>query len=171
MLNLSVLVLNQNYEPLNICNVKRAVVLLLRGKAEALENGRGEIHSPTMALSIPSVIRLVYFIRRPLVQRKMTRREIFLRDNYRCQYCGKETRNLTLDHVIPRYRGGIHEWTNVVSACIPCNRKKAGRTPREAGMTLKRTPLRPIFTPYHIVYPFLAKHSEWHKFVPDGKWG
>src|SRR4030042_6104274 len=110
VINLPVLVLNQNYEPLNVCNVRRAVVLLDRGKAEVLENGRGVIHSASSTLPLPSVIRLVYLIRRPRPQLKLTRREVFTRDKYTCQYCGKQTRELTLDHVIPRHRGGKHTW-------------------------------------------------------------
>ncbi|MBI4201381.1 MAG: HNH endonuclease, partial [Chloroflexi bacterium] len=85
-----VLVLNQNYEPLNVCNVRRAVVLLGRGKAELLINGRGELHTPILTLSAPSVIRLIYLARRPFPQRRLTRREVFIRDNYTCQYCGRQ---------------------------------------------------------------------------------
>ena len=121
-----VLVLNQNYQPLNVCTVRRAIVLLDVGKAELLQNGRGEVHTTAASFAIPSVIRLVYLIRRPLLQRRLSRREVFLRDNYTCLYCGRETRQLTLDHVIPRYRGGAHTWENVVSACISCNHRKAG---------------------------------------------
>ncbi|HCP60835.1 MAG TPA: HNH endonuclease, partial [Dehalococcoidia bacterium] len=134
MVNRSVLVLNQNYEPLDVCRVRRAVVLLYQGKAEMLENGLGFIHSANYSFPLPSVIKLAYFIKRPRPQKKLTRFEIFRRDHYTCQYCGRETRQLTLDHVTPRYRGGQHSWENVVSACVACNRRKAGRTPLEAGM-------------------------------------
>ena len=126
MINLPVLVLNQTYEPLNICRVRRAIVLLYRGKAEMLENGSGFIQSVSYTFPVPSVIRLAYWIKRPRPQPKLTRLEIFHRDRYTCQYCGKETRQLTLDHVIPRHQGGEHNWENVVSACVPCNRRKAG---------------------------------------------
>ena len=125
-----VLVLNQNYQPLNVCTVRRAVVLLDVGKAELLQDGRGWLRTTATSFPLPSVIRLVYLIRRPLLQRRLSRREVFLRDNYTCLYCGRETRQLTLDHVIPRYRGGAHTWENVVSACMACNHRKAGRTPR-----------------------------------------
>ncbi len=140
MINLPVLVLNQNYEPLNICRARRAVVLVYCGKAEMLEDGSGFIHSIGQIFSVPSVIRLAYMIKRPRPKRKLTRLEVYNRDQYICQYCGKESRQLTLDHVIPRYRGGEHTWENVVSACIPCNRHKAGRTPEQAGMRLIRCP-------------------------------
>ena len=118
MVDLPVLVLNQNYEPLNVCRVRRAVVLLYQGKAEMLENGVGLIHSANQSFPVPSVIRLPYLIKRPFrSEKKLTRLEVFQRDKYTCQYCGKQTRQLTLDHVIPRHRGGQHTWENVVSAC------------------------------------------------------
>jgi len=168
MINLPVLVLNQNYEPLNICRVRRAVVLLNRRKAEMLENGSGFIHTTADIFPIPSVIRLAYMIKRPRPKRKLTRLEIFNRDHYTCQYCSKETHQLTLDHVLPRYRGGTHTWENVVSACIPCNRHKAGRTPSEAGMKLTHPPAPPhegsfFYIPHHS----LQTQSEWRKYLPS----
>ena len=165
MLSTSVLVLNLNYEPINVCNAKRAVILLGKGKAELLENGRGEIHSPTITMIVPSVIRLVYLVRRPFAKRKLSQKEIFLRDRYTCQYCGWETRELTLDHVIPRKQEGVHTWENIVSACIPCNRLKAGHTPAEAGMTLLRRPKAPYPSPYYILHN-RSILVEWRKFIP-----
>ena len=165
MLSSSVLVLNLNYEPINICNVRRAVVLLDKGKAELLENGRGEIHTPSLTMAIPSVIRLEYLVRRPFAKRKLSKKEIFLRDRYTCQYCGLKTHELTIDHMIPRRQEGHHTWENVVSACIPCNRRKAGHTPAEAQMTLLRRPKAPYPSPYYT----LRNHTileEWHKFIP-----
>lgn len=167
MVVLPVLVLNQNYEPLNVCQVRRAMVLLFHGKAEVLENGRGSLHSVNNAFDIPSVIRLVYFIRRPNHQRKMTKVEIFNRDKYICQYCGCSSRELTLDHVMPRRRGGEHSWENVVSACIPCNRKKAGRTPAEAGMPLLHQPKPPRNDGFHVPYNYIRLHTEWQKYLPQ----
>ncbi len=166
MLDTSVLLLNLNYEPLNICNMRRAVLLLLAGKAELLENGKGEIHSALMTIPLPSVIKLDYMVKRPLPKPKLTRREVFLRDRYTCQYCGRETRELTLDHVIPRHRGGDHAWENIVAACTPCNHRKAGLTPLEAGMHLRKRPAAPPANPYRTFYPFLRSHIEWQKFVP-----
>ena len=168
VINLPVLVLNQNYEPLNICNVRRAVVLLDRGKAEVLENGRGAIHSASFTLPLPSVIRLVYLIRRPRPQVRLTRREVFTRDKFTCQYCGKQTRELTLDHVTPRHRGGKHSWENLVSACKACNHRKAGRTPAEARMSLIRQPQPPRPRSYYYIFQhYLLTNSEWQKFLPE----
>lgn len=166
MVNSSVLVLNQNYEPLNICQARRAVVLMLRGKAEVLESDSREIRSPSFSIHLPSVIRLVYLVKRPQPQRRLTRREILIRDRHTCQYCGKETRELTLDHVIPRHLGGKHDWDNVVSACKACNHRKAGRSPKDAGMKLIRHPSEPPPVRYYVVYPVQA-HPEWEKYLPQ----
>jgi len=167
MINLPVLVLNQNYEALNICRVRRAVVLLYLGKAEMLENGLGFIHSASYDFPVPSVIRLACMIRRPWLERKLTRLEVFNRDQYTCQYCSKESHQLTLDHVIPRYLGGEHTWENVVSACIPCNRRKAGRTPEQAGMRLIRHPSPPRSKRFfYIPHYYLRIQSEWQKYLP-----
>lgn len=169
MINLPVLVLNQSYEPLNICRVRRAVVLLFQNKAEMLENGSGFIHSASCEFPVPSVIRLAAMIKRPYRSgRKLTRLEVFKRDRYTCQYCGKESRQLTIDHVIPRYRGGQHNWENVVSACVPCNRRKAGRTPKEAGMRLIHQPARPRDDGLYYVVPHYSYiRSEWQKYLPQ----
>lgn len=166
MVGLPVLVLNQNYEPLNVCKVRRAMVLLFHGKAEVLENGRGSLRSVNGIFEVPSVIRLVYFIRRPHHPRKMTKLEIFNRDKYICQYCGRTNKELTLDHVVPKRRGGEHSWGNVVSACIPCNRRKAGRTPTEAGMPLLHQPQPPRNDGFHIPYNYLRLHDEWQRYLP-----
>ncbi|MBI4307651.1 MAG: HNH endonuclease [Chloroflexi bacterium] len=164
--NRLVLVLNQNYEPLNVCHVRRALILLDRGKAETLENGNGYIRTVQLFIPLPSVIRLVYMVRRPLPRRKLTRREVFLRDRFMCQYCGREGRELTLDHIVPRHRGGEHVWENVVAACMPCNHRKAGRTPPEAGMRLLSQPRIPPMSPYHLFSQYLSIREEWRKFVP-----
>ena len=167
VVNSAVLVLNENYEPLNVCSARRAVVLIGRGKAEVLE--RDEItvlRTPSHVIPLPSVIRLVYLIRRPRPQRKLTRRELFLRDRYRCQYCGRESKDLTVDHVMPRQRGGKHIWENLVSACKQCNHRKAARTPEEARMMLLSQPEVPKTSSYHIVYQYIHSHVEWQKFIP-----
>lgn len=170
MVDAPVLVLNQNYEPLNVCNARRAVVLIDRGKAEVVEHGQGLIRTTALAFPLPSVIRMVYMIKRPRPERRLTRREVFLRDRYACQYCGKETRELTLDHVIPRHRGGKHEWENVVSACKACNHRKGARTPAEAGVKLTRRPQAPRTTSYFIYFHHLQTQSEWTKFIPEWEW-
>lgn len=167
MINLSVLVLNYSYEPLNICRVRRAIVLLYQGKAEMVERDSGSVHSVNYTVLVPSVIRLAYMVKRPRPVRKLTRFEIFSRDHYTCQYCGKQTKQLTLDHVVPRYRDGGHTWENVVSACIPCNRRKAGRTPKEAGMKLIHSPHRPRDNgSFQIPYQYLQTRKDWLKYLP-----
>ena len=168
MINLPVLVLNYSYEALNICRVRRAVVLLYQKKAELLENGSGFIRSADQDFMVPSVIRLAHMIKRPPHStRKLTRFEIFKRDNFTCQYCGKETRQLTFDHVVPRYRGGKHTWENVVSACVACNRRKAGRTPAEAGMRLMHQPSRPKDNGFfHVSAHYIPLRDEWLKYLP-----
>lgn len=168
VLNLPVLVLNQNYEPLNVCRARRAVVLLYQSKAEMLEDGVGHIHTARSEFRIPSVIRLPYLVKRPFrTGRKLSRLEVFNRDNYSCQYCGKETRHLTLDHVIPRYRGGPHTWENLVSACVSCNRRKAGKTPEEAGMKLRHIPTEPRGSRYsYIPRHYLETREEWQRYLP-----
>ncbi len=167
-----VLVLNQNYQPLNVCNVRRAFSLLGRGKAETLEATGRFLHSASLAFPEPSVIRLVYMVKRPFQQRRLSRKEVFIRDRHRCQYCSKHMRKLTLDHVIPRSRGGPHSWENVVSACSDCNHKKAGRTPKEANMRLLRKPRTPRPNPYAFVL-HAEIHDTWRPFLPwlDGMMG
>ena len=162
----SVLVLNQNYEPLNVCNVRRAVILVLRGKAEIIESARTALHSARSTFVLPSVIRLVHMIKRPRPKLRLTRREIFARDGWRCVYCGRQTRELTLDHVIPRHRGGAHTWENLVAACKSCNHRKAGHTPLEARMALNRAPAPPRVGIYHNFMPYLTAQEGWRKFVP-----
>ena len=112
-----VLVLNLNYVPVNICTVRRAIVLLAKGKAERLESHLGYLHTVDQEIDAPSIIRLDYMVKRPFVPRKLSKKEVFLRDKYTCQYCGKKPRDLTLDHVIPRRQHGPHNWEYVVAAC------------------------------------------------------
>ena len=165
LLNAPVLVLNQNYQPLNVCNAKRAVVLLGMGKAELMENGRGDIHTISQTFPLPSVIRLICMVKRPLAQRRLSRRAVFYRDDFTCQYCGIETKTLTLDHIVPRSRGGPHVWENVVSACIPCNHRKAGMTPKAANMELRREPKAPRPNPYFHFHQRTIL-DEWRPFMP-----
>ena len=162
----AVLVLNQNYEPLNVCNLRRAIVLLLKGKAETLENGRGDMRSASALFALPSVIRLGNMIKRPMLPPRLSRREVFVRDKHFCQYCGKQFPDLTLDHVVPRRAGGVHTWNNIVSACVPCNLRKAGRTPAQAGMKLLHEPKVPPSRRYRDLGSYLNVRGEWRKFVP-----
>src|SRR5579885_2071731 len=139
-----VLVLNATYEPINVCTVRRAVVLLLKEKAEVIEHGDWELHSATQTLQRPVVIRLVTYVRIPrdTHRRKITRRAGFARDEWTCQYCGSRS-NLTVDHVVPRSKGGSSNWENIVASCAPCNRRKGNTMLRHSGMQLARPPRTP----------------------------
>ncbi len=161
----AVLILNQNYEPLNVCGVRRALVLILGRKAQPLEIGEGECRAISETFAIPSVIRLLYLVKRPIFTRRLSRREIFWRDRFTCQYCGRQTKELTLDHVTPRVMNGPHTWENVVAACVPCNHRKAGRTPAQANMRLLSEPVAPRANPYyHLMHRSLP--NEWEIYLP-----
>lgn len=166
--NASVLVLNQNYEPLNVCNTRRALVLVIDGKAEVLEEYDWTVSSATREFPSPSVIRLVYMIKRPRPRVKLTRREVFIRDNYTCQYCGRQAGDLTIDHVIPRSRGGSHTWDNLVSACKSCNHRKGGKSLHEAKMSLRTTPKEPSPGRYYTIERRVDAgiYEVWEKFMP-----
>ncbi|MDQ3572211.1 MAG: HNH endonuclease [Actinomycetota bacterium] len=140
-----VLVLNASYEPINVCTMRRATVLVLKDRAEILEHGEGAMRSEHLMLEAPCVIRLVRYVRVPrdAHRRKITRKAVLARDAYTCQYCGHEAHGLTVDHVIPRSRGGGSEWENIVAACAPCNRRKGNRSPMEARMPLRARPKAP----------------------------
>ncbi len=168
-MNTPVLVLNQNYEPLHICNARRALVLVLGGKAEVLQEDLDvHLHTSTNDYTVPSVVRMMYLVHRPRPRVKLTRREIFLRDNYTCQYCGKVTHDLTLDHVHPKSRDGKHTWENLVSACKECNHRKGGRTPEEARMRLRKSPTEPRAGAYYAIQRRLAERprTDWLPFIP-----
>lgn len=167
-MNSSVLVLNQNYEPLNVCNVRRAIVLVIDGKAEVLETHASFVSSPSRSFSSPSVIRMVYLIRRPRPRVKLTRREVFIRDHYTCQYCGRQAHDLTIDHVVPKSRGGVHAWENLVSACKSCNHRKGGKSLREARMALRTPPAEPRAGRYYTIERRLDGRvvDTWSKFLP-----
>jgi 5-methylcytosine-specific restriction endonuclease McrA len=126
-----VLVLNATFEPINVCTVRRAVVLLLKEKAEVLEHGTYALHSSNSTVPRPVVLRLVSYVR-----------AVFARDDWTCQYCGSRT-NLTVDHVIPRSKGGGSTWDNIVASCAPCNRRKGDALPHHAGMIPRRLPRTP----------------------------
>lgn len=164
-----VLVLNLNYVPINVCTVRRAVVLVGKGKAELLENHRGQLRTVTSFVDIPSIIRLVYLVKKPFSPRKLSKKEVFLRDRFTCQYCGKKTQDLTLDHVVPRRQRGAHTWENVVAACTRCNLRKAGRTPVEASMVLVRQPRAPNPNPYLILQNRTIL-EEWWPYIPWTAW-
>ncbi len=171
VLGQSVLVLNQNYEPLHVCNVRRAIVLVARGKAEIVDRAASLLRTVTDAFAVPSVIRMVYYIRRPRPVMRLCRREVFARDRHTCQYCGRRVSasDLTLDHVMPRARGGGHTWENLVSACRDCNHRKAGRTPREARMKLRTEPARPPVTPAQLFGRYVPSRPTWAPFIPGAE--
>ncbi|MEA4909345.1 MAG: HNH endonuclease [Chloroflexi bacterium] len=161
----SVLVLNANFEPINVCNMRRAIGLILADKAALVLDGRGLIMTANRGYPRPSIIRLQNMIHRPRPQLKLTRREVFRRDGYLCQYCGKRTLDLTIDHVIPRHMGGPHTWTNVVAACSQCNHRKGGRTLDEAHMHLLRQPIEPPSSAFYIFGKHLNENKEWEPFL------
>ncbi len=161
----SVLVLNASYEPLNVTTWRRATVMVLKGKAEGLEHSPGRQLRP--GLGLPTVIRLRQFVRVPFRPLPLTRRNVFHRDGQRCQYCGSSSERLSIDHVLPRSRGGSHSWDNVTTACLRCNVHKGNRTPREAGMVLLHQPRRPLSGPLFEAQRQMARgqHREWAKYV------
>jgi len=136
------LVLNATDEPLCIVPSRRAVVLVLKSKAEIVESSTSAFHSEKTAIPVPSVVRLTYFVKVPYRARAtLSRRAVFIRDGYECQYCGAAAENV--DHVQPRSKGGPHTWENVVASCRRCNSRKENRTAAEVGLKLRRIPRAP----------------------------
>lgn len=136
--------MNHNYEPLSVCNVKKAIILLYLGKAELIAAIDGKLlHSVSRTMPFPSIVRLSIYVRVPFKKIVLSRKNVLRRDGHRCQYCGRSDVPLTVDHVIPRARGGTEVWENLVCACVRCNNKKGDRTPHEAQMPLLRRPIRP----------------------------
>ncbi len=159
-----VLVLNASYEPLNITSWRRAIVLVLKDKAESVENN-GKYIYPDFPL--PSVIRLLHYVRVPYKEIPLTRRNLFFRDAHTCQYCRYKGDDLTLDHVVPRSRGGGDTWENLVTACVRCNVKKGNRTPKEAEMPLPKRPSQPHSSLYFEIGKYLERgtNPEWQKYT------
>jgi 5-methylcytosine-specific restriction endonuclease McrA len=193
LLNENVLVLNRLWQAINVCTVQRAFALLYMGHAEVVletdgtfrtfdfgewrdfsqfHNGDDVVHTVSFKIRIPRVILLLFFDRLPHKEVKFTRHNIFERDHNTCQYCGKrcDRRELNLDHVIPRDRGGTTTWENVVCACIACNTRKANRTPAEAGMRLIRKPKRPKWRPFVNVTISAIAHDSWKHFLDLAYW-
>jgi 5-methylcytosine-specific restriction endonuclease McrA len=160
-----VLVLNANFEPINVCSMRRAIGLILAEKAAMVVNGRGHIHTINLLLPRPSVIRLEHMIHRPRPRVKLTRREVFRRDNYTCQYCGRRDTQLTVDHILPKHLGGEHTWTNVVAACPSCNHRKGGRRLDEVHMNLLHTPVEPPASAIYLYGRHLGDNGEWEPFI------
>jgi len=167
MLSTSVLVLNRLYQPVHVTSVRRAFVLLYRGAAKAVDEQyqtfdfdswaelaalvhEDSIGTSRRRLRIPRVILLQAYDHLPRARVRFSRLNIYARDRYTCQYCGRTPprAELNLDHVLPRSRGGITSWENVVCSCVPCNLRKGGRSPEQSGMRLRRHPTRPRWTPF-----------------------
>jgi 5-methylcytosine-specific restriction endonuclease McrA len=197
-LNAHVLVLNKHYMALRAINVKRAFSLLCRELAEVVaveddsyagysfdtwrevseykakyEPDRYEwIHTVRFQVAVPRVIRLLFYDRLPKHEVKFNRRNIFARDRNQCQYCGKRypTSELTLDHIVPRSQGGGSSWENIVCACMDCNIRKGGRTPRQAHMQLVRDPVRPKRSPVLTIRLGQEKYASWKQFLDHAYW-
>ena len=163
-----VLLLNADYEPLNVCDLRRAFRLVFGAKAEVIEYDHTEVRTPTEILRAPSVIKLQYRIKRPRPRVRLSRREVFARDGHVCQYCGERSNKLTLDHVIPRAQGGESRWDNCVLACLECNKRKADRTPEQAKMRLKRKPVQPTWNPLYAAHDL--RIESWSKFISEAYW-
>ena len=163
-----VLVLNATYEPIHVCIARRALVLLFKGVAAAEELSDDEVHSPSRAVPVPSVIRLLEYRRIPRQTRALSRKNILLRDRYTCQYCSAvfSAVELTLDHVMPRSRGGTSSWENLVASCRRCNNRKGDRLPDEADMKLKRRPRPFNLHTSRSLMRMLGNHQEtWRKYL------
>ncbi|MCB1264806.1 MAG: HNH endonuclease [Mycobacterium sp.] len=164
-----VLLLNSTYEPLTALPIRRAVVLLLGGKAEVLHDDPGGpvIHSATRVMVVPSVIRLRSYVRVPYRARvPMTRAALMHRDRFRCAYCG--SRADTVDHVVPRSRGGEHSWENCVAACSPCNHRKADRLLAELGWTLRLVPTPPKGRHWRLLSTIKELDPVWVRYLGEG---
>jgi 5-methylcytosine-specific restriction endonuclease McrA len=166
-LHAPVLVLNTSYEPINVCAARRAIVLVLKGVAMAEEENGHFLHAARFALRVPSVIRLLEYRRIPHQTRALSRKNILLRDRNTCQYCLEvlPSSDLTLDHVIPRSRGGASTWENLVACCHGCNRRKSNQFPVEAGMKLMREPRAfNLHTSRHIMR-LMGSDDRWRKYL------
>jgi len=163
------LLLNASYEPLRIISWKKALTLLFAGKVEVIEEYDQQIHAITFAIKLPSIIRLLKYVRVKNHNRvKFSRANIYARDDYTCQYCGKKfpSEDLTFDHVVPVALGGQKRWDNIVAACFRCNHKKGGRTPEEASMRLIRRPSEPHWLPaFHVTFRLKSPPDSWRDYL------
>ena len=160
-----VLVLNTTYEPLNVCSVRRALVLVFKQKAEVLERSAASYRTERAVYELPHVIRLRTYVHVPhrATAARISRRAVFARDRHRCQYCGSD-RHLTVDHVVPRSKGGTDTWDNLVTSCAPCNRKKGDRPPHVAGLSLMSDPRPP--EPASFVFLYVDHiHESWRPYL------
>ncbi|MCH8927890.1 MAG: HNH endonuclease [Candidatus Marinimicrobia bacterium] len=163
-MNTQVLLLNQSYEPLQICNMRRAIILIFLGKAHSVEQFDDEIRSVSYSIKMPAVIRIYSYINLPRNSIVLTRKNILKRDSLSCQYCGTKSSPLTVDHIIPKVKGGKDSWENLTTACVSCNNKKGNRTLREANLKLlskPRVPSRITFIQRFVRTPI----KEWRPYL------
>lgn len=167
-LSARVLVLNATYEPIHICNVRRACVMIFKGVAVMQESARFELRSVSTRIPAPSVIRLVHFIHIPYRKKLVSKNNILIRDRYVCQYCGRplKSHEITLDHIIPKSRGGESNWENLAACCPGCNVRKGSKLPEEAGLTMIKDPRKG--STYHFIH--LLRHygsvdEQWRKYL------
>lgn len=194
LLDQHVLVLNRLWQAVNVCSVRRAMTLLFMGHAEVVfTRGDGtfqtfnflewhdfsqrephpeSICTVSFKIRVPQVIMLLFFDKQPKKEVKFTRHNIFERDKNTCQYCGRvfDRKDLNLDHVIPKDRGGPTTWENIVCSCIECNTKKGNRTPQEAGMRLIRKPKKPKWRPFVQINFNVRQHESWKHFIDIAYW-
>ena len=193
-LNESVLVLNRLWQAVNVCTARRALCLLCQGHAQVVHasgedfltldfdgwrdfsvrypDHRPAVQTVSFRIQVPKIILLMFFDRLPRKEIKLTRHNIFERDRHQCQYCGKtlSRQDLNLDHVIPRDRGGLTTWENIVCSCIRCNTQKGNRIPREAGMKLLRSPRRPKWRPFVTISHPRLHDEHWRHFLDPSLW-
>ncbi|NUQ70814.1 MAG: HNH endonuclease [Chthonomonadales bacterium] len=164
-----VLVLNSDFEPLNVCHARRALVLVFLGKAEVLHARDWTLGTVHGTYPSPSVVKLRHHVKRPLPELRLSRRTVFARDLFTCQYCGLTTRDLTIDHVVPRRLGGGNSWDNVVAACRKCNTRKSDKPLDQSGMKLRQRPVRPRYIPYISLTKYLAgrRNEIWRDYLPE----
>jgi 5-methylcytosine-specific restriction endonuclease McrA len=166
--HIPVLVLNATYEPINVCAARRALVLVLKGVASAEEESRFVFRSATRSFAVPSVIRLLEYRRIPFQGRALSRKNILMRDRNTCQFCLRvlPASELTLDHIVPRSRGGESTWENLVACCHPCNNRKGDRMPEEAGMKLLRRPRSfTLHTSRQLMRTMGKSDAAWRKYL------
>lgn len=183
------LVLNRHWVPVHLTTSRHALMLLYQSVARAVHPGDlslhrfqtwadlrlpddvPHVHTVSRQIPLPEVVVLERYGQIPRRSVAFNRKNLFLRDRNRCQYCGREleTRELTIDHVLPRVQGGTSSWANCVLACVPCNRRKAHRTPEQAGMQLLRLPFRPRWTPRHL-FSGIARRESWERVIGEAYW-
>jgi len=165
MLHTPVLLLNQNYEPLTILKLKRAITLLILDKVDLIENEDGKmLHAISIMYPVPSVIRLKYFVRIKRKEIALTKKNIIKRDNHQCQYCGRKTGMMTTDHVIPKALDGDDSWENLVCACLECNNQKGNRILKQAGIRLTKKPERPNYFTF-VLREFGNPNDKWRPYL------